>query len=194
MIFNISWNAIEDIAYLTASIKNLTNITSLELKLHHCQLPINQIIEIVGETSLLFEEKLSICKITFDRCMVKEEFKSMMVKAVSGVKTIKVDVLGYDNRYFMVFIKKINRGGKNRINTGIIKPDKQSMFQTKSVVDEKEEKKIGCCLSFYSNNRSYDNYVCLSCSELYEMSKCEYYCKFCIENCRHKGHSIVKIY
>ena len=58
----------------------------------------------------------------------------------------------------------------------------------------KAPNKSGFCQAFICSNESFENYVCLACSDLTELSKTEYLCKFCIENCRHKGHNFVRIY
>lgn len=41
--------------------------------------------------------------------------------ALEGFKCLKVDVIGYDNKYFMAFIKKTSKGSKSKASTGKMK-------------------------------------------------------------------------
>lgn len=96
----------------------------------------------------------------------------------------------------MTFIKKSSKATKNKAQTSKIKGEKTTNIAVlKPVEDEKQPKtKNGQCLSLISNNLNFDNYLCLACSQFSQLSKTEYFCKFCIENCKHKGHNFVKIY
>ena len=49
-------------------------------------------------------------------------------------------MIGYDNKYFMAFIKKTNRGSKNKATTVKIKGEKTNLLGFKQS-DEKEEHK-----------------------------------------------------
>jgi hypothetical protein len=48
-------------------------------------------------------------------------FYDKIESALDGFKALKIDVIGYDNKYFMAFIKKANKGLKSKAATTKIK-------------------------------------------------------------------------
>lgn len=120
-MLNLSWNPIQDISYIISSLSNLKNISSLELKLHHTGIPEEQVFYAVSQIKYLFDRNMKILKIGYDRNMGKESFEDRLDHALDGFKALKVDVIGYDNKYFMAFIKKTNKTNKSKAATNKIK-------------------------------------------------------------------------
>lgn len=108
---------------------------------------------------------MKILKIGYDRNMGKERFQDKLEQALDGFKALKVDVIGYDNKYFLAFIKKTNKVGKLKGATTKMKGEKTSNLAGFKVIEDDKQKKAGYCQSLYSNNCNYDNYLCLACSE-----------------------------
>ena len=51
---------------------------------------------------------------------------------------MKIDLIGYDNKYFMTFIKKSNKSTKNKAQTTKLKGEKtNNMAVLKQIEDEK---------------------------------------------------------
>lgn len=44
--------------------------------------------------------------------MRRSEFEEKIEESVEPLKNLKVDVIGHDNKHFMAFIKKKDRGAK----------------------------------------------------------------------------------
>lgn len=76
---------------------------------------------------------MKILKVGYDRNMLKEEFYDRLEAALDGFKALKIDVLGYDNKYFMAFIKKTSKGSKSKASTGKMKGEKANLIGFKSV-------------------------------------------------------------
>ncbi len=53
--------------------------------------------------------------------MSKESFLNKVENALDEFKGLKVDVIGYDNKYMMAFVKKTNRNAKSKALTTKIK-------------------------------------------------------------------------
>lgn len=64
---------------------------------------------------------MKIFKIGYDRNMSKESFLNKVENALDEFKGLKVDVIGYDNKYMMAFVKKTNRNAKSKALTTKIK-------------------------------------------------------------------------
>lgn len=54
--------------------------------------------------------------------MRKAEFISNIEVALEGFKGLKLDVVGYDNKYFMVYIKKKDKSGKKTTKNKVERP------------------------------------------------------------------------
>ena len=67
----MSWNPIEDLSYMLTEFQKLKTVTSLELRLHHCNISEEKVFEAIGELKYLFDQKLKILKIAYDRTMRK---------------------------------------------------------------------------------------------------------------------------
>lgn len=67
---------------------------------------------------------MKILKIGYDRNMSKERFEDNLEEALDGFKALKVDVIGYDNKYFLAFIKKTTKGTKIKGATTKMKGEK----------------------------------------------------------------------
>lgn len=69
----------------------------------------------------MFDRSLKILKVGYDRNMRKEEFVDKLEGVLDGFKGLKIDVIGYDNKYFMAFIKKSRGNTKSKAATGKLK-------------------------------------------------------------------------
>lgn len=114
----------------------MKNISSLELKLHHSGIPEEQIFNTVSQIKYLFDKNMKILKIGYDRNMGKERFEDKLEHALDGFKALKVDVIGYDNKYFLAFIKKTNKVGKLKGATTKMKGEKTSNLAGFKVIEE----------------------------------------------------------
>lgn len=100
----------------------MKNINSFEIRLYHTGVTEQQIFELVGQVRYLFDRSLKILKVGYDRGMRKEEFVDRLEQVLDGFKGLKIDVIGYDNKYFMAFIKKSSKNSsKSKAATGKLK-------------------------------------------------------------------------
>ena len=79
--------------------------------------------ELIREIVRLFDACLKMFKIFVDRNMRKDEFYQILEACVDGFKGLKIDVVGFDNKYLMGVIKKSSKSmAKTKAATGKIKP------------------------------------------------------------------------
>lgn len=57
----------------------------------------------------------------------------MLEKVLDGTKSLKIDVIGYDNKHFMAFIKKSSKGSKQKATTNKLKGEKTNLMGFKSL-------------------------------------------------------------
>ena len=102
-----------------------------------------------------------------------------------GVKKFMCDVIGFDNNYFMIYLKKRPKNfTRNSKNSTSIKKDKLdalkfsntlsfggtlSSFHPSSLKNTMEnisaKTAVGICTRLYTMSSGYDNYLCLGCCE-----------------------------
>lgn len=112
LIIDLSMNPIEDISYMTSALMEMKNISSLDLKLNNCNIEPGILFQSVGELKYLFDQKMKILKISYDRNMKKMSFHSNIEEALDNFKGLKLDIIPKDNKCFTIFIKKKGEKGK----------------------------------------------------------------------------------
>ena len=80
----------------------------IEIRLHKTETSVERTIEFIKSLKELFEFKLKILKVSVNRHinfkLLKEKVESFCIE--KGVKKIICDVIGFDNSYFMIYLKK----------------------------------------------------------------------------------------
>lgn len=93
------------------------NLNVIEVRLHKTETSVERCVEFIKNLKELFEFKLKILKVSVNRVVnlkgLKEKIEAICLE--KGVKKIICDVIGFDNAYFMIYLKKkpktFTRGG-----------------------------------------------------------------------------------
>lgn len=122
--FNFAFNKIEEVKYLETAIMELLTVNYLELHLQRTEVSLPRMIELIDCLKELFEFGLKMLKISCDRNMPLSTFKTAVDQVCSAHspkgRLIRSDVVGFDNRYFTVYLKKNDKGHSTRGKGGAV--------------------------------------------------------------------------
>jgi hypothetical protein len=87
---------------------------------------------------------------------------------------LRCDVVGFDNKYSTVYLKKKDKGHSNRVKGGAVnkKSPKLQLLSKGSTLSENltltnfhsnNQKEVTTCYQFYTTTESFNNYICLTC-------------------------------
>jgi hypothetical protein len=140
---------------------------------------LKKIIDLVESLKELFEFDLKVLKISCDRNMPLRLFKDAVEIACHATtakgKALRADVIGFDNRFFTVYLKKNEKGHSTRIKGGPaakrsvkleVIPKAQTMTEGITLSNFNSASKLNSiCYQFYTSSESFQNYLCLTCCE-----------------------------
>lgn len=98
----------------------MLSVNYLEIKLHKTDVELGKLLELIECLKELFEFSLKMFKVTCDRNMPLDIFRSVVedqciFKGASKGKGLRCDIVGFDNRYFNVYVKKKDKGHSTRV-------------------------------------------------------------------------------
>lgn len=212
---NFAFNKIEELKYLETTLIELKTVNYLEIKLHKTDVELPKILELVEslkEELFVINFNLKMLKVSCDRnvplLILKQKVEEICSAEFSTGKgrVLRCDVVGFDNKFYTIYIKKNDKLHSNRTKGGgmaVKKSPKFEMFPKMATMTEgytlsnfnSNNKLSNICYQLYTSTDSFNNYICLTCCELKEMNKYMHYCKFCASNCGHaqlKDHYFVK--
>ena len=123
---NLSFNKIEDLKYLEKALIMLKSITYLELKLHKTDVSLDMILELIEglkEDMFVINFNLKMLKVSCDRyvplLVLKNKVEDICYESSSGrSKMLRSDVVGFDNKYYTIYIKKNDKSYSTRLKGG----------------------------------------------------------------------------